>query len=95
MTEALLKLAPQRLRVAVLAADPRRGLQLSRLVRDLGHEVVPGVERAAAILADGVAVRGDLPAVSLGPKAKTIAPGCRATLLPNRSTPLCAPSPQD
>ena len=39
MTEALLKLAPHRLRVAVLAADPRRGLLLSRLVRDLGHEV--------------------------------------------------------
>jgi DNA-binding CsgD family transcriptional regulator len=66
MTEALLKLAPHRLRVAVLAADPRRRLLLSRLVRDLGHDVVAGVEHAAAILADGVAVRGDLAAVSLG-----------------------------
>ena len=66
MTGALLKLAPQRLRVAVLAADPRRGLLLSRLVRDLGPEVVAGVEHAAAILSDGVAVRGDLSAVSLG-----------------------------
>jgi DNA-binding CsgD family transcriptional regulator len=66
MTEALLKLAPQRLRVAVLAADPRRRLLLSRLVRDLGHNVVPGIEDAAAILTDGIAVRGDLPVVSLG-----------------------------
>ena len=66
MTEAVLKLAPQRLRVAVLAADPRRSLLLSRLVRDLGHDVVAGVEQAGAILSDGVAVRSDLPAVSLG-----------------------------
>jgi DNA-binding CsgD family transcriptional regulator len=66
MTEALLKLAPQRLRVAVLAGDPRRGLLLSRVVRDLGHDVVSGVEHASAILTDGVAVGVDLPAVSLG-----------------------------
>lgn len=68
MTEALLKLAPHRLRVAVLAADPRRGLLLSRLVRDLGHEVAAGPEDASLVLADGVTVRDDLPAVSLGPE---------------------------
>jgi DNA-binding CsgD family transcriptional regulator len=66
MTGAVLKPAARRLRIAVLAADPRRGLLLSRLVRDLGHDVVPGIEDAAAILTDGIAVRGDLPAVSLG-----------------------------
>ncbi len=70
MTEAGLKLAPQILRVAVLAADPRRGLLLSRLVRDLGHDVVAGIEDAAAILTDGVAVRDDLPAVSLGTESE-------------------------
>jgi DNA-binding CsgD family transcriptional regulator len=70
MTEAALKLAPARLRVAVLAADPRRGLLLSRVVRGLGHEVVPGLENASAVLADGVAVRPDLPAVSLGAESE-------------------------
>jgi len=66
MSEAVLKLAPARLRVAVLAADPRRGLLLSRLVRDFGHEVVSSLEHASLALADGVAVRSDVPAVSLG-----------------------------
>ena len=66
MTEAALKRARRILRVAIVAADPRRGLMLSRLVRDLGHEVVAGVELAAVVLTDGVAVRDDLPAVSLG-----------------------------
>lgn len=70
MTEAVLKLAPQRLRVAVFASDPRRGLLLSRVVRDLGHEVVRGIEDASAVLTDGVAVRRDLPAVSLGPEGE-------------------------
>ena len=66
MTGAVVKLAPQILRVAVLAADPRRGLLLSRLVRDLGHEVVRAIEGASVVLTDGVAVRCDLPAVALG-----------------------------
>ncbi len=66
MIEAVLKRAPARLRVAVLAADPRRGLQLSRLVRELGHDIAPGLETASLVLADGVAVRGDVPSVSLG-----------------------------
>jgi DNA-binding NarL/FixJ family response regulator len=66
MTEAALKLAPARLRVAVLATDPRRSLLLSRIVRDLGHDVVSGIEHASVILADGVALDSDLPAVSLG-----------------------------
>jgi DNA-binding CsgD family transcriptional regulator len=66
MSEAALKFAPARLRVAVLAADPRRSLLLSRLVRDLGHEVVSGLGNASLVLTDGVAVRSDLPSVSLG-----------------------------
>ena len=66
MIEATLNRAPEHLRVAVLAADPRRRMLLSRLVRDLGHDVVASVEHAAAILTDDVAVRADLPAVSLG-----------------------------
>lgn len=66
MIEAAVKRAPARLRVAVLAADPRRGLLLSRLVRELGHEIVPGLENASLVLTDGVAVRGDLPSVALG-----------------------------
>ena len=66
MTEAAVKRAPVRLRVAVLAADPRRGLLLSRLVRDLGHEVASGLENASLVLTDGVAVRDDLPSVALG-----------------------------
>jgi DNA-binding CsgD family transcriptional regulator len=66
MSEAVLKLAPARLRVAVLAADPRRVLTLSRLVRDLGYEVVNEPASASIMLSEGVAVRGDVPAVSLG-----------------------------
>jgi DNA-binding CsgD family transcriptional regulator len=66
MTEAALKLAPARLRVAVLALDPRRSVLLSRLVRDLGHEVVAAAEDASLALTDGVAVRADLPTVALG-----------------------------
>src|SRR5688572_22509991 len=66
MIEPVLKSAPARLRVAVLAADPRRGLQLSRLVRELGHDIAARPEHASLVLADGVAVRGDLPSVSLG-----------------------------
>src|SRR5690242_7767627 len=66
MTEAVLKLAPARLRVVVLAADPRRALALSRLVRDLGHDVVSTVGHASIVLTEGVAVRGDMRSVSLG-----------------------------
>ena len=66
MSEAALKLAPARLRVAILAADPRRALALTRLVRDLGHEVAANPENASVVLADGVAVRADVTAVSLG-----------------------------
>jgi DNA-binding NarL/FixJ family response regulator len=66
MTEAALRLAPARLRVAVLAADPRRALLLARLVRDFGHDLVFGVEDASVVLTDGVAVSGNVPAVSLG-----------------------------
>ena len=66
MSEAASRLSPARLRVAVLAADPRRGLLLSRLVRDLGHEVVADHGHASAVLSDAVAVRSDIPAVSLG-----------------------------
>ena len=66
MNVAALKRSADRLRVAVLAADPRRGLQLARLVRELGHDIAPGVEDASLVLTDGVAVRGDLPTVALG-----------------------------
>ena len=66
MTEAALKLAPARLRVAVLAADPRRALMLSRLLRDLGHEVVVAQSSASVVLSDGVAVQGEVLSVSLG-----------------------------
>ena len=70
MTDAALKHVPARLRVAILAADPRRGLLLSRLVRELGHDVAARPEDASLVLADGVAVRGDLPSVSLGTDGK-------------------------
>jgi DNA-binding NarL/FixJ family response regulator len=66
MTEAVLKLAPDRFRVAIVAADPRRRLALSRLMRDLGHEVAPGLEAATVVLSDGVRVETDLPVVGLG-----------------------------
>ena len=66
MIGAVLKRPPARLRVAVFAADPRRGLQLSRLVRELGHDIAERPEDASLVLTDGVAVRGDLPSVSLG-----------------------------
>jgi DNA-binding NarL/FixJ family response regulator len=60
-----LKLAPARLRVAVLAADPRRALLLSRLVRDLGHEVAHSPSNASLVLTDGVAVPNGLPSIAL------------------------------
>ena len=66
MNGAALKLASTRLRVAVLAADPRRALLLSRLVRDFGHDVVSAIEDASVVLTDGIAVSGNVPAVSLG-----------------------------
>jgi DNA-binding NarL/FixJ family response regulator len=66
MMKAVLKSAPGRLRVAVLAADPRRRLALSQLARDLGHDVVPGVSTASVVITDGVAVRAAVPAVALG-----------------------------
>ena len=71
MTEAAVKPAPARLRVAILAADPRRTLLLSRLVRELGHDIAHEVESASVVLTDGVAVRGDVPAVSLGTDGET------------------------
>src|SRR5262245_48050588 len=66
MTEAALKLRSNRLRVAVLAGDPRRRLALSRLVRDLGHDIASGPDDASVVLADGVVLRGDVPTVALG-----------------------------
>ena len=71
MTEAALTLPSARLRVAVLAADPRRTLMLSRLVRELGHEVVHAQADASLVLTDGVAVRADVPSVSLGGDSET------------------------
>jgi DNA-binding CsgD family transcriptional regulator len=82
MTEAVLKLARDRLRVAIVAADPRRTLALSRLMRDLGHEVAPGIEGATVILSDGARVEGDVPVVGLGGNGKAV----RAQL-PRDATP--------
>jgi len=66
MTERALALRTNPLRVAVLAADPRRALQLSRLVRELGHDIVQDLAHASLVLTDGVVVRGGLPSVTLG-----------------------------
>jgi DNA-binding CsgD family transcriptional regulator len=66
MIERALALRAAPLRVAVLAADPRRGLQLSHVVRELGHEIVHDVARASLVLTDGVVVRNGLPSVALG-----------------------------
>ena len=66
MSEAVLKRAPRRLQVAVLAADPRRSLALSRLLRELGHDVAPTVASASLVLTDGIAFGGELPSVALG-----------------------------
>lgn len=66
MSEHAVALRAVPLRVAVLAADPRRGLQLSRLVRELGHEIASEPAHASLVLTDGVAVQGGLPSVTLG-----------------------------
>src|SRR5262245_5156823 len=66
MTEAALKFAPARLRVAVLAADPRGTLLLSRLVRDLGHDVVHAPASASVVLTDGIPAPDGVPTVVLG-----------------------------
>ena len=49
MIEPAVPLRAASLRVAVLAADPRRGLHLSHLVREFGHDVVKDVARASLI----------------------------------------------
>jgi DNA-binding CsgD family transcriptional regulator len=66
MSEPALKIVSDRLRVVVQAADPRRQLALSRLVRDLGHEVASSADRAMVAIADGVAFEGAIPVVGLG-----------------------------
>src|SRR5262245_46940308 len=66
MIERALKLAPGPLRVAVLAADPKRRLVLSNLVRDLGHEVSSTLESASVVLTDGAPARGHSSVVALG-----------------------------
>jgi DNA-binding NarL/FixJ family response regulator len=63
---AALKLVPHRLRVAVLAADPARAAALSRLVRDLGHELASASDGASVILTDGRSVDSAVPVVALG-----------------------------
>ena len=69
MNERALALRTAPLRVAVLAADPRRALQLSRVVREAGHDVVQDIAHASLVLTDGVAVRGGVRSISLGTEA--------------------------
>ena len=66
MSAAAAKLLTQPLRIAVLAAEPRRGESLSRLVRELGHVVVAPSAAPSAVLTDGVAASGKYPTVALG-----------------------------
>jgi len=66
MKEAVLNLAPQPLRVAILSAGSRRRGQLSAMVQDLGHAVVSDAADASIVLADGVAVDGFPRVVALG-----------------------------
>ena len=63
---AAAKLMTHPLRVAVLAAEPRRSESLSRLVRELGHVVVAAGDAPSVILADGIATAGNYPTVGLG-----------------------------
>jgi len=65
MGEAALKRAPQPLRVAVFAADPRRQALLARLVHELGHSV-SAIGDAAVLLSEGVALNDSKPTVALG-----------------------------
>ena len=60
-----LKLVAQPLEIAVLTADPERRAALEHFMRDLGHAVT-SVERAALILAEGVAPDPRKPSVVLG-----------------------------
>jgi DNA-binding NarL/FixJ family response regulator len=71
MIGAALNRPPGRLRVAVLAGDERRRIALSRLVRDLGHELVPAIDIASVVITDGVVVNGVIPAVALGMDGET------------------------
>ena len=59
---------PQRLRVAICAADPAVGWRLAALVADSGHETVAATEPADAVVADGSEpVRSaGVPVVALG-----------------------------
>jgi DNA-binding NarL/FixJ family response regulator len=66
MRLAAVKYGPRRLRVAVLAADPRRVLVLSQLLRDLGYDVAPGITDAALVLTDGVAPATGPPSIAIG-----------------------------
>ena len=66
MIAPVLKLASDRLRVAVLAADPRRHLVLSRVMRDLGHDVASSPDVATVVITDGVTFHGAVPVVALG-----------------------------
>jgi DNA-binding CsgD family transcriptional regulator len=62
------KIAPQVLRVFVVAAEPQRLLRLTQIVRALGHSVVATREEASVVLADGVILPDRVPTVSLGIK---------------------------
>ena len=66
MSATAAKLLMQPLRIAVLAAEPRRSESLSRLVRDLGHVVAAPGDAPSVVLTDGVAAAGNYPTVALG-----------------------------
>ena len=66
MSAATAKLMTHPLRIAVLAAEPRRSESLSRLVRELGHVVVAPGDAPSVVLTDGVAAAGTVPTVALG-----------------------------
>jgi DNA-binding CsgD family transcriptional regulator len=72
MNAAALKLMTQPLRVAVLAAEPRRLEALSRWVQGFGHVVVTASDDPSIVLADGVVEAPfHLPTVALGTDRET------------------------
>lgn len=67
MSATIAKTLADSLRVAVVAATPDRHEALTRLVRELGHQVVLDPRAASAVLADGMRAEADVATVVLGP----------------------------